>query len=399
VKPRRVLIIVQNLPVPLDRRVWLEATTLARAGYRVTVICPKGRGGQYGASHETIEDIEVFRYPAPPEADGVAGYMVEFAYCWLMTAMLSVRAALARGFDVMHACNPPETYFALALMYRPLGKKFLFDHHDLSPEMYLAKGGKRDGLLHRTLLLLERLTFRAADIVIATNESHKEIAIQRGGVDPERVYVVRSGPDLDRLRPVAPEPMLRDGCRYLVCYLGEMCPQDGVDLLLEAARTLVVEMGRRDTKFVIIGGGPALETLRRLKSSLGLDDRVVFTGRISDQDLCRYLSVADVCVDPDPYTEWSNQSTMNKIVEYMAFGRPIVAFNLKENRFSAAEAAVYATPNDVREFASLIAMLLDDESTRGEMGRIGRQRVEDELSWEHSRPRLLAAYARITGPE
>lgn len=396
-KRKRVLIVVQNLPVPLDRRVWLEATTLTRSGYLVTVICPKGRGGKYGASRETIEGVEIFRYAAPPEAEGVAGYVFEFAYCWLMTAALSVRAALARGFDVVHACNPPETYFALALVYRLFGKKFLFDHHDLSPEMYLAKGGRRGGLLHRALLLLERLTFRTADVVIATNESHREIAIRRGGVDPERVFVVRSGPDLDRLRQVPPEPLLRDGCRYLVCYLGEMCPQDGVDLLLEAARVFVAEMGRRDTKFVIIGGGPALDGLRRMKTSMGLDDRVEFTGRISDHDLCRYLSVADVCVDPDPYTEWSDQSTMNKIVEYMAFGRPIVAFNLKENRFSARDAAVYAAPNDVREFASLIAMLLDDEVRRNEMGGTGRQRVVAELSWEHSRPCLLAAYGRIAG--
>lgn len=372
---------------------------MTHAGYLVTVICPKGRGGKYSESHETIDGVEVFRYPAPPEADGVMGYMVEFSYCWVMTAILSVRAALTRGFDVVHACNPPETYFALALMYRLLGKKFLFDHHDLSPEMYLAKGGKRSGFLHRTLLLLERLTFRTADVVIATNESHREIAVRRGGIDPQRVFVVRSGPDLDRLRPVPAEPMLRDGCRHLVCYLGEMCPQDGVDLLLEAARILVADMGRRDIKFVIIGGGPALENLQRLKSAMGLDDRVAFTGRVSDDDLCRYLSVADVCVDPDPYTEWSDQSTMNKIVEYMAFGRPIVAFNLKENRFSAGDAAVYAAPNDVREFASLIATLLDDGDRRNEMGRIGRQRVENELSWQHSRPRLLAAYARITGQE
>ncbi len=388
---------MQNLPVPLDRRVWLEATTLADAGYVVTVICPKGRGGKYVVSRETIEDIEIFRYPAPPDADSLFGYVFEFAYCWLMTAMLSVRAALSRGFDIIHACNPPETYFALALAYRPAGKRFLFDHHDLSPEMYLAKGGKRGGVLHRALLFLERLTFRAADVVIATNESHREVAIRRGRVDADRIFVVRSGPDLDRLRQVPEEPELRGGRRHLVCYLGEMCPQDGVDLLLEAAKVFVDEMGRSDTKFVVIGGGPALPDLKRMKSALGLDEHVEFTGRISDEDLCRYLSTADVCVDPDPFTEWSNQSTMNKVVEYMAFERPIVAFNLKENRFSAGDAAVYATPNDVREFAKLIDTLLDDEPRRREMGRSGRKRVVEELSWKHSQPRLLAAYTRITG--
>ena len=391
----KVLIIVQNLPVPFDRRVWLEATTLTAAGYGVSVICPKGKHGDFQESYQVLEGVHIYRYPAPPEAKGVFGYIVEFVYCWIMTAYLSLRVWKTRGFDVIHACNPPETYFLLALFYKIFGKKFVFDHHDLSPEMYVAKGGRKGGLLYRLLLLLERLTFRSADVVLATNESHKRIALSRGGVSPDRVFVVRSGPDLERLRRLPPEPRLKCGRRYLACYLGEMCPQDGVDLLLEAIKYLVTVIGRRDITFVLMGGGPALEDLRQMKTRLGLDDWVIMPGRVSDLDLCRYLSTADVCLDPDPYTEWADQSTMNKVLEYMAFGKPIVAFDLRETRYSAQEAAVYAKPNDVEEFARLIAEVLDDEPRRVRMGEVGRHRIEKALSWEHSAPILLNAYASL----
>lgn len=393
----KILIIVQNLPVPFDRRVWLEATTLKQAGYGVSVICPKGKHGKFQESYEVLENVHIHRYPAPPEAKGILGYLVEFSYCWLMTALLSLRVWVKQGFDVIHACNPPETYFLLALFYRLFGKRFVFDHHDLSPEMYVAKGGKKGSVPYRLLLLLEKLTFKTADIVLTTNQSHRRIAIERGGVSPERIFIVRSGPDLERLKILPAEPELKQGRKYLGCYLGEMCPQDGVDLLLHAIKYLVDEIGRRDTTFVLIGGGPALKDLRELANKLGLDQWVTFTGRVSDHDLCRYLSTADVCFDPDPYTEWADQSTMNKIMEYMAFGKPIVAFDLKEGRFSAQDAAVYAQPNDEREFARLIDELLDDEHRRMRMGKFGRHRVENALSWEYSAPILLQAYATLFG--
>ena len=390
--PGKILIIVQNLPVPFDRRVWLEAETLKEAGYRVSVICPTGKHGKFQARHEVLDDIHIYRYPAPPEANGVLGYVFEFAYCWVMTALLSVKVCLTRGFDVIQACNPPETYFLLAWFYKLFGKRFVFDHHDLSPEMFVAKGGRKGGVLYRGLLLLEKLTFKTADVVITTNQSHREIALKRGGVSEDVIFIVRSGPDFQRLRILPPEEELKEGFHYLVCYLGEMCKQDGVDLALYAAKHLREKLGRDDVKFVFMGGGPELDRLRDLKSDLGLDDFVEFTGRVSDHDLCRYLSTADVCIDPDPYTEWADQSTMNKIMEYMAFGKPIVAFDLTEGRFSAQEAAVYAKPNDVQEFARLIDDLLDDEPRHQAMGRFGRRRVEDALSWEHSAPVLLQAY-------
>jgi glycosyltransferase involved in cell wall biosynthesis len=392
---KRVLIIVQNLPVPFDRRVWLEATTLTRHGYKVSVICPKGKKGKDDAAYEYLEKIHIHRYPAPPDAEGGLGYIFEFAYCWLMTAMLSLHIKLARGFDVIHACNPPETFFALAWIYKLVGCKFIFDHHDLSPEMYAAKGGAKAGLLYKGLLVLEKLTFKTANVVITTNQSHKNIAKARGKVPDERIFIVRSGPDLSRLRPLPPEPALKNGLPYLVCYLGEMCPQDGVDYLLRAAKHIVQDQVRRDIQFVFIGGGPAMPEMLNLSVDMGLQKWVHFTGRVSDQDLCRYLSTADVCVDPDPYTEWSNQSTMNKIMEYMAFSKPIVAFDLKENHFSGQEAALYARPNEEREMAGLILKLLDDSEKRRAMGEYGRKRVETELSWEHSVVHLLKAYRQV----
>lgn len=389
---KRVLIIVQNLPVPFDRRVWLEATTLTKHGYKVSVICPKGKKGKDDAGYEYLENIHIYRYPAPSEARGCLGYIFEFAYCWLLTAVLSLRVRLSSGFDVIHACNPPETFFALAWMYKRIGCKFIFDHHDLSPEMYAAKGGNVQGMLYRGLLFLEKLTFKTADVVITTNQSHKNIAKARGSVPDERIFIVRSGPDLSRLKPVPPKPELKNGRPYLVCYLGEMCPQDGVDYLLRSAKHIIRHKRRMDIQFTFIGGGPAMPQMQKLASEMGLDAWVRFTGRISDADLCRYLSTADVCVDPDPYTEWSNQSTMNKIMEYMVFSKPIVAFDLRENHFSGQEAAVYAKPNDEQEMASLILSLIEDTEQRRRMGDYGRNRVETELSWEHSVPHLLKAY-------
>ncbi len=393
--PGSVLIIVQNLPVPFDRRVWLEAKTLVEAGYQVTVISPKGRHGKFRAGYEQLEGIHVYRYSPPPEANGTLGYLFEFIYCWLMVAWLSLRISRRHGFDVIHACNPPETYFALARLYKLVGKRFIFDHHDLSPEMYLAKGGRRDGLLYRGLLWLERQTFRTADVVITTNESHKRIAMQRGGVPAERIFIVRTGPDFERLQLRPAEPELKAGYPYLACYLGEMCPQDGVENILHSARLLRDELGRDDVRFILMGGGPSLEELKRMKGELGLNGMVEFTGRVSDNDLCRILSSADVCLDPDPYTEWSDQSTMNKIMEYMAFGKPVVAFDLRENRYSAQDAAVYAQANDVREFTGLLNQLLDDEAKRQEMGEYGLQRVRGELAWDFSKPHLWAAYRRV----
>jgi len=388
---RRVLIIVQNLPVPFDRRVWMEATTLQRAGYQVSVICPKAKG--FTRSREVLEDVEIHRYGLPVDAKGAIGFVVEFAWCWTRTLMKSLRIAVAgRGFDVIHACNPPDTYWLLALLYRPFGTRFIFDHHDLSPEMYEAKFGRSDGLPMRGLRWLERLTFRTADVVIATNQSHKRIAVERGGVRSERVYVVRSGPDLARLKVFPRDESWKAGKRFLVTYLGEICAQDGVEYLVQAMRYLRDSLGRHDVQCVLVGGGPHQDAVKRFAQEQGVGDVCTFTGRVSDEELCRILSSADVAVDPDPKTPWSDQSTMNKIMEYMFFGLPIVGFALTENQTSARDAMVVADGNDPAGLARTIRDLLDEPGRREIMSQSGQERLRSALAWEHSVPHLLAAY-------
>jgi glycosyltransferase involved in cell wall biosynthesis len=390
---RNILIIVQNLPVPFDRRVWQEATSLRRHGFGVAVICPKK--GKCTAGYERLEDVDIYRYPLIYEANkGVAGYFFEFVYCWLASLWLALRAYAHRPFQAIHACNPPDTFFALALLFRPLGVKFVFDHHDLCPEMYLAKGRSRTGMLYRALLMLERMTLRSADAVIAVNESHRTIALQRGGIPDERITVVRSGPRCNWADIHSPSPELKRGRRHMVLYLGEMCEQDGVDHLLRAIegyRTMAPD----DTLFAFVGGGPDQPRMKAKAEEMGLGPMVHFAGRIPDEDLWAYLSTADLCVDPDPFTEWSNMSTMNKIIEYMAFGRPIVAFDLVENRRSAESAAVYVEGNDDAALGRVIRELLLDVERRRNMSQFGRTRFREELAWENSEQRLIATYRQL----
>jgi glycosyltransferase involved in cell wall biosynthesis len=390
---RNILIIVQNLPVPFDRRVWQEATSLCRHGFGVAVICPKK--GKCTASYERLENVDIYRYPLIYEANnGVIGYFVEFVYCWLASLLLSLKAYAHRPFQAIHACNPPDTFFALGLLFRPLGVKFVFDHHDLCPEMYVAKGRSRSGMLYRGLLFLERMTMKSANLVIAVNESHRNIAQQRGGLADENITVVRSGPrrawaDID-----AANPELKRGRSYMAVYLGEMCEQDGVDHLLhaiQAYRTLAPD----DTLFAFVGGGPDQPRMKAMAEEMGLGSVCHFTGRVPDEQLWTYLSTADVCVDPDPLTEWSDMSTMNKIIEYMAFGRPIVAFDLTENRRSAESAAVYVEGNDDVAMARAIRELLLDVERRQTMSQFGRTRFREELAWENSEQRLIATYRHL----
>ena len=386
----RVLIIVQNLPVPFDRRVWLEATTLTQAGYHVSVICPKAKG--FNASHELLEGIEIFRYTLPFDASGKLGFAVEFVWCFLLTSLLSFRIALfGRGFDILHACNPPETYWLLGWFWRLFGKVFLFDHHDLSPEMYRAKFGG-DGLILDILLWLEKQTFRLADVVVTTNQSHKEIAIARGGKRPEDIYIVRSGPQLGRFTIYPPDAAWRQGKSHLLVYLGEICKQDGVDHLIRALKQLVERYGFRDFHCVLIGGGQHQPVIQSYAHEIGIASHCTFTGRIPDEALCRILSSADIAIDPDPKNDWTDKSTMNKILEYMFFGLPIVCYDLREARVSAGDAARYVEPNDERALARGIMELRDDASARRRMQEIGMERVRTTLAWDYSVPPLLAAY-------
>lgn len=393
-KSKKVLIIVENLPSPFDRRVWQEATTLKEAGYQVSIICPTGKG--YEKKYEVIEGIHIYRHPLPLEAEGALGYALEYGTALLWEFVLAWWVLLTRGFDAIHACNPPDTIFLIGGFFKLLGKKFLFDHHDINPELYEAKFGRRDGL-YKVILACERWTFKIADVSIATNESYKRIAIERGGMRPDRVFVVRSGPKLDRLKIVPPVESLKHGRKYLVGYVGVMGRQEGLDYLLQAVRHLVYDCGRTDIHFGLVGGGTSLEELRKYTNELGVADFVTFTGRVPDQEMLEMLNTADLCVNPDVANEMNDKSTMNKIMEYMALGKPIVQFDLTEGRFSAQGASLYARRNDPVDFADKIVELLDDSGLRESMGRFGRHRVEKELEWRYEAPKLLNAYDALFG--
>ena len=391
---RRVLIIVENLPCPFDRRVMQEARTLAAAGYQVSIISPKAPG--YEKSFERVDGIDIHRHALPREADGALGYALEYSVALAMEFWLSLKVLFGRGFDVLHACNPPDTIFIIGAFYKLLGKKFVFDHHDINPELYEAKFGKR-GFGHKLLAALERMTFNTADMVISTNESYRNIALTRGGVNPKNVFVVRSGPDLTRLKQVPPNPALRKGRRYLVGYVGVMGKQEGIDLLLQAVQLIVHHLKRTDIQFGLVGGGTELAAMRQLARDLDVAEYVTFTGRAPDAELLEMLNTADICVNPDRANDMNDRSTMNKVMEYMALGKPLVQFDLTEGRVSAGDASWYARPNDVADLAQKMVSLLGDENQRLHMGAVGRERIEHVLSWQHEAPRLLAAYESLLG--
>ena len=389
----RVLIVVQNLPVPLDRRVWLECQALTAARYSVSVICPRGPGD---ATYERLEGVDIHRYTPPRPARGVMGYVYEFLYCWLRTALLTAKVMRKGRIDVFQACNPPDTYFLLAALLKLTGTRFVYDQHDLCPEVYQARFPHPSKLLLASLRLLERSTYRTADHVISTNESYRRIALDRGRLDPASVTIVRSGPDLRRLQRRAARPELKGDRKFLCCWLGVMGPQDGVDVAIEAASVIINEMGRDDVHFAFLGFGDCYEDLRRKVHDLELDDYVTFTGRADYDVICDYLSTADLGLSPDPKNPFNNASTMNKVGEYMTFGLPVVAFDLHETQVSAAGAAVYVEQNDSTAYAKAVVSLLDDETRRHAMGREGRRRVIDALAWNHQSAAYIAVYHNLT---
>ena len=387
-----VLIIVENLTVPLDRRVWQEARTLREAGYTVSVICPKG--GKHTAPYEVIEGIHIFRHPLPYEADGALGYALEYSSAIFWEFILSIKAYFKIGFDAVQACNPPDLIFLVAGFWKYLfGKPFIFDHHDLTPELYEAKFGKR-GFLHTLMLKLERLTFRTADVSIATNETFKGIAIRRGGMSADRVFIVRSVPDMSRFMRVMPNGALKNGRKHLVGYVGIMGAQDGVDLLIKAMSELVHSEGRRDVQCAIVGSGTELENLKKLSRTLGLEDYVTFVGFQSGVPLMASLSAFDVGVIPDPKNDYNDKISMNKVFEYMSLGIPFVQFDLIEGRKVAGDAALYATGNSPVELARQMGRLIDDPALRARLSEEGRVRSTALLRWDTERGRLLAAYER-----
>lgn len=390
----RVLIVVQNLSVPLDRRVWLESQALVAAGYGVSVICPRGEGD---SAFEVLRGVRIHRYRPPAPASGFLSYVWEFAYCWVRTAALSARVLRREGFDVLQLCNPPDTYWLLALLYRLGGKRSVLDHHDLCPEVYDARFPEGRPAVRRVLVALERASLRTVDRVISTNESYRQVALDRGGVPRAKTTVVRSGPDTEQLYRGQPRPELRRGGRFLCVYLGVMGPQDRVDLVVRAADVIVNRVGRTDCRFALLGFGDCLEELRALTTALGLDDYVTFTGRADDAMIREYLSTADVGLSPDPKTPFNELSTMNKTLEYMAFGLPVVALDLKETRVSAGPAAVYVREEGPAAYAEAICALLDDPAARAAMGATGAERIRDRLGWRHQAQAYVRVYDELLG--
>lgn len=389
---KKILIIVENLPVPFDGRVWKEACALRDSGYEVTVLCPRGKG--YTDRHEILEGIRIYRHPMPQEGNSTLGYLYEYGCALFWEFLYAGKIYLQHRFQVIQGCNPPDNIFLVALPFKLLGVKYIFDHHDVNPELYLSKYGKT-GFFYRVQVWLEKLTFRVADVVMSTNNSYRDIAVSRGGVAPEDVFVVRNGPDLNTFKPVCPKPDLKHGKRFLVGYVGTMSMQEGLDILIDVAAYLK-QLGRRDIHFTCVGGGPGLAGLRKLVEEKNLGDVVNFTGRIPDQQLLEILSTADICVNPDKPCKMNDISTMIKIMEYMALGKPIVQFDLKEGRFSAAQASLYSDNYDlVTDFANKILWLLEHPEERAKMGQFGRNRVETTLAWEYSVQNLLSAYQRV----
>jgi glycosyltransferase involved in cell wall biosynthesis len=389
----RVLMLIENLSFPMDRRMRQEAITLRQAGYTVSVICPRGED-QDRSAFEMYEGIPVYRYPLYWQGSSGPGYVLEYLWAMLCTFALMVWILLRHGFDYVHAANPPDLFFLLFRPFGLFGKKFIYDQHDLCPETYEGKFNRRDWV-YRLLLKLERHSYNAASLVLATNQSLYEIAEARGTVDRDKLAIVRSGPDLTRFQATAPLPQLKNGFTYMVVYLGVMSLQDGVDRVIWAAHHLQQLRGRRDVLFALIGKGDQWENLRQQACDAGLNGTVEFTGRISDLRLIQYLSTADVCIAPDPPIPLNHMSTMNKILEYMACGKPIVSFDLVESRRSADAAAVYVDRDDPKLLAKEINALLNDPTRRQQIGEYGRTRILSELNWAHSARKLVDAYSRL----
>jgi glycosyltransferase involved in cell wall biosynthesis len=389
----RILIIVQNLPVPFDRRVWLECRALTAAGHRVAVICPKGKDDP---AYEVVQGVELFKYRPYAPGGSKFSFVAEYFCSFAATAWLTLKARRSGRFQILQACNPPDIFWPIAKVLRALDRtKFVFDHHDLCPELYESRFPTGPRLPYRGLRALERRTHRTADHVIATNESYRNIAVRRSGKPAADVTVVRTGPNPEFLRRGPARPELRRGHRFLAAYIGVMGPQDGVDIVIKAAHVIVHERGRQDIAFTLIGSGDCFDELVRLRDELGLTEHVHFTGRAPDELVGQILSTADVGLSPDPKNPLNDVSTMNKTMEYMAFDLPVVAFDLHETRVSAGDAAVYADPNDVQDYANAIVTLMDDEERRALLGKLGRERIEQQLAWSHQERAYLGVYERL----
>jgi glycosyltransferase involved in cell wall biosynthesis len=386
---KHILIIVENLPLPFDRRVWQEANALKNEGAEVSIICPQMKG--YTQSYECLNGIHIYRHPLPVEASGAIGYLIEYSIALFWEFVLAWKIYFKKRFHIIQGCNPPDLIFIPALIFRMLGVKYIFDHHDINPEFYIAKYDKK-GFFYKVLLIFEKLTYKAASFSIATNESYKKIAIARGKMPEDRIAVVRSGPELSRFKLTKGNLKYKHGRTFMVGYLGVIGNQEGLDLLLESVKYIVER--RDDVQFGIVGGGTELENMKALSKKMGIDGYVDFYGRVDDEILLDVLNTADICVNPDKPAEMTNLSTMNKVLEYMALKKPIVQYDLKEGRFSAKEASLYAE-YDTKDFAEKIIWLLDHPEERMKMAEFGYNRIKNELSWDYEGPKLISFYKMV----
>jgi glycosyltransferase involved in cell wall biosynthesis len=391
-----VLIIVENLPVPFDRRVWQEANALKDAGYGVSVICPKGKG--HTSSYEELQGIHIYRHSLPLEATGAAGYLLEYGAALFWEFALSFKVLRKHGFDVIHACNPPDLIFLVAAVHKFLfRKKFMFDQHDLNPELFEVKFGHTSGVFYKLLCLFEKLTFKLADASIATNETFKRIAIERGGMAPDDVTIVKSFPDLNRFKTIPADQSVRKSFQYLVGYVGIMGNQDGVDILVQAMAHMVHDLKRTDIGCLIIGSGAELENLKKLAVDLKVTSHVTFTGYLSGHDLLSNLCALDIGVIPDPPNACNDKLSMNKVFEYMALGLPFVQFDLAQARSEAGDAGFVAKTPDAQGLAEAMIELLEDGPARERMSALGKARAAKEFSWETERIKLVEAYGKLLG--
>lgn len=390
-KQRKILIIVENLPVPFDTRVWQEATTLVENGYIVSVICPKGKG--YTEEREDRQGVHIFRHDLPTEGNGAIGYLKEYTFALKEELRLAKKIYKEIGFDVIQGCNPPDNIYMVAKHFKKQGIKYVFDHHDICPELFEAKFGRTKGFLHFTQLFLERQTYKHCTFAFVTNESYKKIAIERGRMENDKVIILRSGPKLERMKIIPPMEDIKRGYEYMVGYLGVIGQQEGIEYLLDAAK--YIKERDNNVFWGIVGGGPHLEALKTRVQEMNLGDCVEFTGRVPDQKMLEYLNTADVCVNSDEYNSMNDKSTMNKILEYMALAKPIVQFDLTEGRYSAQEASLYAKNNDAIDLAEKIIDLLHNPEKRRAMGEYGRKRIVNELSWKQTSMALLEGYEKL----
>lgn len=391
-RPPHCVIIVENLPVPFDRRVWQEANALKEAGWDVSVICPKN--AQHPLSYEEINGIAIHRHALPLEASGKLGFVFEYACALFHEMRLLAKIALTRGFDVVQGCNPPDLIFLVAAPYKLFGKKYVFDHHDLCPELYAAKY-ERHGFFHRLLLRAEKWTFRAADKVISANDTYRDIAISRGGKAHDDVTTVYSVPDRQKLRRVAPDAALKADGKVILGYVGIIADQDGVDHLVRMMHHLVTVEGRRNVRAVVVGDGPALASVQALASSLGVVDDVVFTGYLRGDKLLAALSSFDIGIIPDPVNEYNDKISMNKVFEYSALGIPSVSYDLSETRRLLGDTGSYAAAATPDSLSRAALPLIDDEAHRRAMGAKAGKLAEEKFNWSSEAEKYVAAYAEL----